>query len=505
MHQTQDSEGAGPLRQALIRARRARLLTLEEVAEAVGVSKATVCRWERAGDVPQPLHLRKLCHLFGLSPAQLGFRDEELGLSLPEPVPPTSEPLQVESVLLPSPPAEADALATARQQCLPLRLLGLVWRWPATDSPYQQLQILVSTELEKDAMNQNELTRRETLRLLALAPIELLGLSQAGPAPKGSALTEDILKQCAAGLTACWQLHRQGEFALADQAVAAYLPTLQALAKAASPRQRQAAAELAAQGFLLRSRLALHLSTPGQAVSYAQKAEDFSCMADNLSLQLTALGLQAVMSHYGHCYRQALQTMQKAQHLLEERDRRDRHKEASVAQPASEPVPPIVYSSCYGRLAMNLAVVTGQKGEVQHALKLAHEMFLAQHGMVPIWAAFSLGDLLLDDVYAYRDSGLPQAALEACQQIEQQYQNGEARLTSCIEAQLLAVLIEASRDDQPRRLDWCLDKWQAGLATARQLQSQQRLAEARQAYIALCAAFPGEKRLRALRDLLTLT
>ncbi|WP_322480819.1 helix-turn-helix transcriptional regulator, partial [Thermogemmatispora sp.] len=64
MHQSQDSEGAGPLRQALIRARRARLLTLEEVAEAVGVSKATVCRWERAGDVPQPLHLRKLCQLF---------------------------------------------------------------------------------------------------------------------------------------------------------------------------------------------------------------------------------------------------------------------------------------------------------------------------------------------------------------------------------------------------------------------------------------------------------
>ncbi|MBE3568518.1 MAG: hypothetical protein IMW90_22625, partial [Thermogemmatispora sp.] len=116
-----------------------------------------------------------------------------------------------------------------------------------------------------------------------------------------------------------------------------------------------------------------------------------------------------------------------------------------------------------------------------------------------------LGDLLLDDVYAYRDSGLPQAALEACQQIEQQYQNGEARLTSCIEAQLLAVLIEASRDDQPRRLDWCLEKWQAGLAGARQLQSQQRLAEARQAYIALCAAFPGEQRLRELRDLLTLT
>ncbi|WP_069802613.1 helix-turn-helix transcriptional regulator [Thermogemmatispora onikobensis] len=507
MHQSQDSEGAGPLRQALIRARRARLLTLEEVAEAVGVSKATVCRWERAGDVPQPLHLRKLCQLFALSPAELGFRDEELGLSLPlpAPAPPTSEPLQVEPGPLPSPPAEADALAAARLQCLPLRLLGLVWRWPASDSHYQQLQILLCTELEKDAMNQNELTRRETLRLLALAPIELLGLSQAGPAMKGPALTEDILKQCAAGLAACWQLRRQGELALAEQAVAAYLPTLQALARTAPPKQSQAAAELAAQGFLLRSRLAWHLSTPAQGVAYAQQAEAFSSIAGNLALQVTALGRQATSHYYGHRYKQALEASQRARYLLEERDRRDRQKEASVAQPASDPVAPIFYTRCYGELAIDLAATTAQKDEALRFLKQAYEAFFAQTEPVPTWVDFILSDLLLDDAYMHRELGLSQEALAACEQIEQHYQQGTVTPLGRAEALLLAVLIEASRDDQPRRLDWCLEKWQAGLAGARQLQSQQRLAEARQAYIALCAAFPGEQRLRELRELLTLT
>ncbi|RAQ94204.1 helix-turn-helix transcriptional regulator [Thermogemmatispora tikiterensis] len=509
MEQTQGSSAAGQPRLPLIRARQ-RMLTLDEVAEAVGVSKATVCRWEKAGDVPQPLHLRKLCELFQRSPLELGFTEQDLGIPEVPAQASVREELDGQAHPEPSPPPpESEALEAFRQECLPLRLLGLVWRWPAGDTRYQQLQLLLRTELEKDAMKQNELTRRETLRLLALAPIELLGLSQLGPVLKGPALTEDILKQCAASLAACWELRRQGELALADQAVAAYLPTLQALTRTAPPRQRQAAAELTAQGFLLRSRLAHHLSTPAQGVAYAQQAEAFSTLADHLPLRIIALGCQSIEYFYGCRHKQALQAVQQARQLLEERDRRDRQKEASVAQPASAPVSPIIYSRCYSRLAADLAAATGQQAEVQRTLKQAQEAFFAQMEPAPLWVNFGLSDLLLNEAYAYRDLGLSRAALEACEQIEQQYQQSGSggtlvSLDDVPEAQLLAVLIEASRADQPRRLDWCLEKWQAGVARAQQLQSQQRLAEAQQAYVALCAAFPGEPRLRELRDLLIL-
>jgi transcriptional regulator with XRE-family HTH domain len=469
------------------------MLTLEEVAERVGVSKATVYRWEKEGDVPQPLHLRKLCELFGKSAVELGFQELEVRVER-EPVDGTDcEPSGQGS----------EVLEGVRRECLPLRVLGLVWRWPAGEACYEQLQGRLRAELEREAMNhQDEVSRREALRMLALAPIELLGLSQLGPVLKGPALTEDILKQCAAGLTACWQLRRQGELALADQTVAAYLPTLVALTKTGAPRQRKEAAALAAQGWLLRSQNAVHLSTPAQGVIYGQQAERFGELAEHLPLRVIALGRQSQGYFYSHRHKQALLAFQQARHLLEERDRRDRHKEASVAQPASEPVSPIFYSRCYSGMAAELAAATGQKEEVQQILQLAHEAFVAQMEPIPVWVGFDQSFLLVNDAYAYRDLGMSQAALEACEQIEQHYQHGAVNLLGRTEAQLLAVLIEASRDDQPRRLEWCLEKWQAGVAGAHQTQSQQRLAMAQQAYIALCAAFPGEKRLRELRELL---
>ena len=63
-------------------------------------------------------------------------------------------------------------------------------------------------------------------------------------------------------------------------------------------------------------------------------------------------------------------------------------------------------------------------------------------------------------------------------------------------------MVETSRDDQPRRMDLCIKLWTQGIKGAQELQSQQRFDDARQAFVALRAAWPGEKRVRELRDLL---
>ena len=72
------STATGKERTQLIAARQACHLSQGEVAVQVGVSKVTVHRWERAGDVPQPLHLRRLCRLFGKSAHELGFPEPPL-------------------------------------------------------------------------------------------------------------------------------------------------------------------------------------------------------------------------------------------------------------------------------------------------------------------------------------------------------------------------------------------------------------------------------------------
>jgi transcriptional regulator with XRE-family HTH domain len=55
------------MERALLLAARNRLhLSQDEVAERIGVSKATIHRWEKKGDIPQPYHLRQLCDLYML-------------------------------------------------------------------------------------------------------------------------------------------------------------------------------------------------------------------------------------------------------------------------------------------------------------------------------------------------------------------------------------------------------------------------------------------------------
>jgi hypothetical protein len=63
-------------------------------------------------------------------------------------------------------------------------------------------------------------------------------------------------------------------------------------------------------------------------------------------------------------------------------------------------------------------------------------------------------------------------------------------------------MTETSRDDQPRRMDWCIELWTQGIKGAQELQSQKRFDDARQAFVALRAAWPGEKRVKELREML---
>lgn len=60
----------------LMQARLSRGWTQQQLADLIGTTPQTVSRWERGVAVPGPYHWGKLCALFGLSPAELGFSAE---------------------------------------------------------------------------------------------------------------------------------------------------------------------------------------------------------------------------------------------------------------------------------------------------------------------------------------------------------------------------------------------------------------------------------------------
>ena len=492
MGRAQLSTTTGKERTQLIAARHACHLSQDEVAAQLGVSKVTVHRWEKAGDVPQPLHLRQICDLFGRSAADLGFPE-------PPPVPTESvSVIQTSTDLHHEVAEEANVLTTFRQHHLASRLMMYIWNWSPGDVRYQKLQWAIMAELEDNAMN-SELSRRDALRFLALVPMDMLGLSPVRAVFKRPFSYDDVLKHCAAGIVACWKLRKEKELAFADLSVTTYIPTLQAILKAAPPPQRKAAAELLAQCFLLRAPLAWHLATVNSAVGYAQQAENYSVIAENLLLQVVALKMQAAALYYANQWGEALRVTEKATCLLEERDKRDYQKHTSVALSATEPVPPLAQSYLYAGLAIYQAS-SGQKQEALLSLQKAHTTFFAQTETPPIWIDHSLGNLLLHDGSMHFHLGLYKEALDSFRQIETRYARNGQHQSCLIEATFEQVMAETSRDDQPRNMDRCIDLWAQGINGAKELRSQQRFTEAINAYTAMRAAWPGEKRVKELRE-----
>jgi len=61
----------------LIKARKSKLLTQEQVAEALNINQETVSRWERGKSIPSLQLLAALCAFFGTTAQELGYQTEE--------------------------------------------------------------------------------------------------------------------------------------------------------------------------------------------------------------------------------------------------------------------------------------------------------------------------------------------------------------------------------------------------------------------------------------------
>jgi hypothetical protein len=111
------------------------------------------------------------------------------------------------------------------------------------------------------------------------------------------------------------------------------------------------------------------------------------------------------------------------------------------------------------------------------------------------------GNLLINDGETHMHLGMYEESINSLEQIRTQYaEDATVSLTGRINALITQVMAEVSRDDQPRDMQWCIDHWTQGIKDAKSVQSQQHINEAIQTYTAMCAAWPGEKRVKNLRE-----
>lgn len=448
----------------------------EYVASCLGVDRMTVQRWEQNRTTPQPYHLERLCKLFGKTAIELGLVEEHLVVR-------QHAPEQEE--------ATEDAYTSFRTAHFLLRLWHIVCNWPMNNARYHELQESLLLELEDhNSMTRDEpMSRRDTLRLLVAMPIEICSLSAVKVVIKRP--IEEILTQCAAGITACWDLRKGKDFAFIFDAVEKYLPTLKEIARVAPTLQSKAAAELLAQCFLLKAVLSWNVTTPADGIRYAQQAETYSKMIEQPLLQVIALRMQAASLCYTNQWEQALHTARQAKYVLDTTPK--------------ELIPPIAHSYVYAGLATYQAY-HGQKQDALTSLKKAHATFFEQSSTekVPLWIDHSIGNLLLNDGLAHTHLGIFAGAIASFEQIQMGHANDMTIPLGCrVEALIEQATVEVSRDDQPRDMDKCITLWIQGIEGAKSLQSNKKFGDALMAHAAMRAVWPSEPRIKELRAYVT--
>ncbi len=276
--------------------------TQAEIAEKFGYSEETIRSWELGRRFPAHDEIPRLARLMELDSEeikqaiQIGrfhkcFRKEN----------PSQNDLIKKAGTLPfsaslpiASPERTTSDYAAAFGLKQVQLITLIERWNKQSTSYYDLQQMMHQEIymfEKIKQLINEeayiLSRRQTLIALAMLPVSSL-LHSFQETQKSTLTPEELLPECAASLIACWHLMSGSQLATVEQALSAYLPTLEKLAQSYSKYQK-AAASLATQGCMLQAILALHRLDFSTRTNYCNHAIKYSLIAEDGLLQAAAL------------------------------------------------------------------------------------------------------------------------------------------------------------------------------------------------------------------------
>ncbi len=351
----------------------------------------------------------------------------------------------------------------------------------------ERLQSTIDQEIERfDSMKQQHprdesiLSRRDALVMIAGLPLSLLLKVQQEPmiAP----FADDFLTQCAASITACWHLMRGSQLSVVEEVLSSYLPMLTHLAQQPSWYQKTAAS-FATQGYRLNGILALHRNNFRVRDVCFQQAVQYSEIAENPSLQVSAL---ISLAYHNQDPWKATQIYQRG--LI--------HKNE-------------ISSLLLSRLYVELAVVYAQQAQEQEALRymsLAQEVYPEHPEADPsfLYAEFSLSSMVLEKGLTllalgqhYPHGRYRQQAWETFTQIETPrpvFLVPERTRLEIINYQAKTALTFSD-------LDKFCDYLEKGAMGAKALGSEKRRGEAIEVYKEARSVWPNEPRVKELADL----
>ena len=445
----------------LIEARTSRDWTLETASSHIGCAPNTLNRWE-LGATPSAYYRAKLCKVYGSSKEELGLDDE----NIPMPVNTTQE---------------THNLQTYIQADLTTQLMAI------TFTPSESCWML-QQELSRIIDEATEPMRTEALQRVALLPLLLKGRSDKRTA-------EEVIHECAAGLTACGYLAagERKEMECAYSVLGSYVPLLQA---AAQGKYEHVALALLSQTFQLKSRISYHLEGTKKALLYAEQGVSYARQSQNRASLV--LALRELTGAYewtsGYQKMNALQYAEEAAYLIEQK----RHTKVS----------PVIESWVYTGLAKYQAL--HRKPETFASLAKAEETFFAREANtehIPPYINHSHARLIRHRGIAFAYLGRQDIALETFGQIiDIESGNFNAKLPVAARTHL-GILSEAMfaslklpRAKKDKELSIAL--WKAVVLFAQRLQSETYLNEANLGYQIMEGIWSGDNDIIELQDLL---
>ena len=374
-------------------------------------------------------------------------------------------------------------------------LTSLIESWQAQRVPYQQLQALVHTELERwntmahqsDGNSSEVLVpRRTALAALAMLSTTLVAKVQTGPLT--AVLMEDFLTQCTASITSCWHLLNGDGLATVEYALAKYLPLLVALTRQSSPYQKTAA-HLAAQGSLLMSLVSYHRLRFRDEQAYADQAVTLAKVSEDRNLHVYALTFLGCACEFNGQLKAMLQKYQEAARYLD------------------EVVPPL-----RSNVLADLAYAYACNGQVQEALGSigeARNLFSSEFAEVPCFLSPDHGLFQLILLEGQVHLSLGQSDAEHVQQHSQQAMSALAQfgqLPSTImvpERYRIQIINEQAKAAiGVRNMEEFEHYLLAGVEGAKALRSEKRRQEAIANWKAARKAWPREEKILKLAALL---
>jgi transcriptional regulator with XRE-family HTH domain len=448
-------------REKLIAARLRKYWTQPQAAEAVGCDVTALNRWEKDKATPHAYHRQKLCDVYGCTAQELGLERE------------TKETSDAQS---------SPELQSMIGMDLTMRLMCIIF---LPHRNYKIKQDEITRLIQEDTrMNNNALTRREALRRVATLPLMSLGLGTNAPVQHAP---EEVINQCATGITSCWYLSKgsdESDLRLAFKGASAYLPALTQVMHD-SAKYRMDAASLAGQSALLKTVLGWNLDSMRAAASYAQEAATYAQEAGDIALRITALDFLAWIYYYGNQYAQAEHATGQAMLLMK--------------QYASS-LSPLLRSRVYGTRAL----VQAKNGQSDSGLlgRASEHFFAGLEAPDLLYLDYDEASLIQADAMARYHGGDQKNAMASFgRMIDTQTLAAKIPQSERTRVETLNVMAMSSLKRPNKDLEETTHYWKAAIQGARTLQSELRFNEALTAYQVIDALWPGESRVRELRDL----